>query len=124
MPIDLSDSTGLGYVLRIGLNGPFRADFALYEVVGRDTENRMLFARLDADNALDDPIVGEPTGDCAVFCRGDVGADGCMNFVFPAAEHTALHVCSRDQLVAIGSVLNKTYDRARELIGDKWYGDA
>ena len=56
------------------------------------------------------------TDEAQVFLSGSIKWDGCSNLRFDEQDHVMLHFCSRDEAVAVGTLLGRLYDMAKELI--------
>lgn len=98
--------------------GTHAVDFAIYDVVGFDDEDRPLFAMRGSNsfNPVGSVEESEP------FASGTVKWDGCSDWHFDECERVMVHGCSRHDVTRIGDVLGRCWDMAAKMI-DGWSGE-
>ena len=102
----------------------YAVEFSLYEVVGwaGDTGFRRpgaaLFPKkdtLDANDPTDDAALSEP------YLHGFVKWDGCSDWHFDAQDELMLHFCGKRQAMRLGTLMERLYDLAAELMPEHAY---
>ena len=101
----------IGYVARIILSKEKHyVSFKVCRINGWHTDD----GRPDFDTPEDQPTDNFEKAE--TFLEGTVKWDGCSNFEFSAQKNAMLHCCSKDDVVAIGTLLGRIYDCAARLI--------
>jgi hypothetical protein len=95
-------------------------DFVAYRA--SDVSGKIEFEAMQDDGnaaGIDD------MGQASIYLDGYVKWDHCSNWAFRYQDRAMLHFCEREQAAAIGILLARLYDWARELIPE-WdtYGEA
>ena len=81
-------------------------EYKIYQFGGLDSNGVPLLVREDC-------TYGVGTEHAEVFVYGSVKWDGCSNWEFN--QETALHGCTRDDLVNLGEILAQCWDMTKDL---------
>lgn len=93
----------------------YHCEFKVYEIAGSDEDSVVLVGHVNSS-----PVDTESLDEATVYLHGYVKWDGCSNWYFDEQDRVMLHFCEKEQAQAIGVLLGRLYDWAKELIPNWW----
>ena len=92
-----------------------------FEVLALDScEAPPLYHRRDS-TSYPDPV--EDISEAEVYAHGTVKWDGCSDWQLLEAQRACLHSCSRGGIARHATAMERCWDWAGELIGERWQGE-
>lgn len=88
-------------------------EFAVYEIEGIMEGSKPLWHK-QGSPCFPDPV--DSIEEAELFLHGSVRWDGCSNWYFNEQDRAMLHGCGRNDLAALGEVMCRCWDWAREIL--------
>lgn len=105
------DLNPLFYVARVWMENECVMGFEVFELCGREMNDKPMLKLKNATNGMDEANSFETA---SMYMEGHIKWDGCTNYTFPAQNDCMLHECSRKGAKAVAQIWDRLYDLAAE----------